>query len=111
MNAPGTRHSAECRKRQGEFLSTPIKPSLEDVEQALEQAGEGWRRPLLTHLMGPDHADLADVDMDLPLEASSAPAEAASFSERDAPEFQSEDVEMEVEQPQTIPDDRCVSLL
>ena len=42
-------------------------------------------------------------DMDLPLEASSAPAEAASFSERDVPEFQSEDVEMEVEQPQTIP--------
>ena len=102
MNAPGTRHSAECRKRQGEFLSTPIKPSLEDVEQALEQAGEGGDVPYSPSL-GPEHADLADVDMDLPLEASSAPAEAASFSERDAPEFQSEDVEMEVEQPQTIP--------
>ena len=48
MNAPGTRHSAECCKRQGEFLSTPVKPSLEDVEQALEQAGEGGDVPLLT---------------------------------------------------------------
>ena len=86
MNAPGTCHSAECRKRQGEFLSTPIKPSLEDVEQALEQAGEGGDVPYSPSL-GPEHADLADVDMDLPLEASSAPAEAASFSERDAPEF------------------------
>ena len=68
----------------------------------MEQAGEGGDVPYSPSL-GPEHADLADVDMDLPLEASSAPAEAASFSERDAPEFQSEDVEMEVEQPQTIP--------
>ena len=43
MSAPGTRHSAECRKRQAELLSDPIKPSLEDVENEV-----GWRRPLLT---------------------------------------------------------------
>ena len=48
-------------------------------------------------------ADLADVGMELPPEVSSAPAEAASFSERSAPEFVQEDVEIEVERRQTIP--------
>ena len=53
--------------------------------------------------LGPEPADLGDVDMELPPQVSSAPAEAASFSEPSAPEFVQEDVEMEVETPQTIP--------
>ena len=33
MNAPGTRHSAECRKRQAGFVSgETAKPSLGDLE-------------------------------------------------------------------------------
>ena len=84
-------------------MSDPIKPSpLEDVEQALESGGGGGDVPYSPSL-GPEVADLADVGMELPPEVSSAPAEAASFSERSAPEFVQEDVEMEVETPQTIP--------
>ena len=84
-------------------MSDPSKPSpLEDVEQALESGGGGGDVPYSPSL-GPEVADLADVGMELPPEVSSAPAEAASFSERSAPEFVQEDVEIEVERRQMIP--------
>ena len=45
MNAPGTRHSAECRKRQAEFVSgETAKPSLGDLEDSSGTGrwGERW---------------------------------------------------------------------
>ena len=83
-------------------MSDPIKPSLEDVEQALDSGGGGGDVPYSPSL-GPEPADLADVDMELSPQVSSASAEAASFSEPSAPEFVQEDVEREVETPQMIP--------
>ena len=89
MNAPGTRHSAECRKRQAEYFLSSRRLTM-------------WSK-LLTLEVEVETSPTHHLWVLNPPQVSSAPAEAASFSEPSAPEFAQEDVEMEVETPQTIP--------
>ena len=66
MNAPGTRHSTECRKRQAEFLSGETeKPSLEDLEEVLpmDDSGDAGEVPYSPSL-GPEPAQVEDIDME-----------------------------------------------
>ena len=63
MNAPGTRHSAECRKRQAEFVSgETAKPSLGDLEDLPVQEG-GVRDGSYSPSLAPDPVEPADVEM------------------------------------------------
>ena len=63
MNAPGTRHSAECRKRQAEFVSgETAKPSLGDLEDLPVQEG-GVRDGSYSPSLAPDPVESADVEM------------------------------------------------
>eukprot|EP00435_Cladocopium_sp_Y103_P022260 s5608_g5.t1 len=95
----GTRHSAECRKRQAEFLTGTAKPSLDDLDlerYLVAPEGDIADAPYSPSL-GPEEP--VDVDMELPPEVSSAPAEAASSAaaEQSAPEVVQEDVAMDFE--------------
>ena len=63
MNAPGTRHSTECRKRQAEFASgTAAKPSLGDLEDFPVEEG-GVRDGSYSPSLAPDRVEPADVEM------------------------------------------------
>ena len=63
MNAPGTRHSAECRKRQAEFVSgETAKPSLGDLEDLPVQEG-GVRDGSYSPSLAPDPVEPVDVEM------------------------------------------------
>ena len=63
MNAPGTRHSADCRKRQAEFVSgETAKPSLGDLEDLPVQEG-GVRDGSYSPSLAPDPVEPADVEM------------------------------------------------
>ena len=63
MNAPGTRHSAECRKRQAEFASgETAKPSLGDLEDLPVQEG-GVRDGSYSPSLAPDPVEPVDVEM------------------------------------------------
>ena len=63
MNAPGTRHSAECRKRQAEFVSgETAKPSLGDLEDLSVQEG-GVRDGSYSPSLAPDPVEPVDVEM------------------------------------------------
>ena len=63
MNAPGTRHSAECRQRQAEFVSgETAKPSLGDLEDMPVQEG-GVRDGSYSPSLAPDPVEPADVEM------------------------------------------------
>ena len=63
MNAPGTRHSAECRKGQAEFVSgETAKPSLGDLEDLPVQEG-GVRDGSYSPSLAPDPVESADVEM------------------------------------------------
>ena len=65
MNAPGTRPSAECCKRQAEFVSGgTAKPSLDDLEDLPVPEGEGEMEDVpYTPSLGPDPVEPADVEM------------------------------------------------
>ena len=67
MNAPGTRHSAECRKRQAEFASgETAKPSLGDLEDLPVQEG-GVRDGSYSPSLAPDPVEpVVDVCMAQP---------------------------------------------
>ena len=63
MNAPGTRHSAECRQRQAEFVSGgTARPSLGDLEDLPVQEG-GVRDGSYSPSLAPDPVEPADVEM------------------------------------------------
>ena len=73
MNAPGTRHSLSAAK--GKLSSCLILSSRRLRMWRTRSDGDVPYSPSL----GPEPADLGDVDMELPPQVSSAPAEAASF--------------------------------
>ena len=63
MNAPGTRPSAECRKREAEFVSgETAKPSLGDLEDLPVQEG-GMRDGSYSPSLALDPVEPADVEM------------------------------------------------